>query len=178
MRWLLYVGIGLVALAVVVVLVGAMLPRAHTTARVVHIDRPPQEIWSVITDFKNNPSWRDDIKTVERVPDRNQREVWREVSMDGEAIPYETVAMEPPRRLVRRIADPNLPFGGSWTIVVSPRNGGSSVTITERGEVPNPIFRFVSSVFIGHSTYIDKYLTALARRFNQASEPSDAAVPE
>ncbi|MGH9346875.1 MAG: SRPBCC family protein [Vicinamibacterales bacterium] len=174
MRWVLYIGVGLVGLGLVVVLAGAMLPRAHTTSRVIHIDRAPEEVWEVITDFSNNPSWREDIKAVERMPNRDGREVWREVSTGGDVIPYETVLAEPPRRLVRRIADPSLPFSGSWTIDVSPRGTGSAVRITEQGEVPNPVFRFVSRVLIGHSSYIDKYLTSLARRFNQDAEPTDA----
>lgn len=48
---------------------------------------------------------------------------WRETGRDG-TITYEVDAAEPPRRLVIRIADPKLPFGGTWTYVLEPDGGG------------------------------------------------------
>ena len=53
--------------------------------------------------------------------------------------------MESPSLLVGRIADPSLPFGGTWTYRISAAaGGGSEVTITEDGEIYNPIFRFMA----------------------------------
>jgi len=65
---------------------------------------------------------------------------------------------------VAHIADKGLPFGGSWDYRIEPVGAGSRITITENGEVYNPIFRFVSKYFMGHTATIDKYLTALAKR--------------
>ena len=49
----------------------------------------------------------------------------------------------PPRRLVTRIeATPGTPFGGTWTFEITPDGTGSRVTVTERGWIANPIFRF------------------------------------
>ena len=69
--------------------------------------------------------------------------------------------------MVTRIADPKLPFGGSWSHQISPVDGGSSLRITETGEVYNPIFRFVSRFFIGHAASIEKYFTALGNKFGE-----------
>jgi hypothetical protein len=69
-----------------------------------------------------------------------------------------------PQQFVSRIADPNLPFGGTWTIDLKPEGAGTRVTITEHGEVYNPIFRFMSRFVFGHTATIDAYLTALQRR--------------
>jgi hypothetical protein len=72
---------------------------------------------------------------------------------------------EPPRLLVARIADPDLPFGGTWTYDIAPAGGGSRVTITEDGEIYNPLFRFVARFILGYEGTIASYLAALEKRF-------------
>ena len=67
----------------------------------------------------------------------------------------ETIEASPLSRLVLRIADPDLPFGGKWTYELQPSANGSRVTITEDGEVYNPIFRFMSHVFFSQSASIE-----------------------
>jgi hypothetical protein len=89
---------------------------------------------------------------------------WRETDSSG-AIAYERVETIAPRRIVNRIADPKLPFGGSWTYEVAPSGDGTELTITENGEVYNPLFRFVSRFIMGHSATIEKYQHDLAARF-------------
>ena len=64
-------------------------------------------------------------------------------------------------------ADPKLPFGGTWTYEVQPDVTGSAVTITEDGEVYNPIFRFVSKFIMGHKATMNGYLRALGKKFGQ-----------
>ena len=57
-----------------------------------------------------------------------------------------------------------LPFGGSWDYLIEPDGTGSKLTVTENGEVYNPIFRFVSRYVMGHTATMDKYLAALAAK--------------
>ena len=72
---------------------------------------------------------------------------------------------EPPRLLVTRI-EPGLPFGGTWTYELAPDAGGSVLTITERGEVYNPIFRFMSRFIFGHDSTLAGYMAALHTRLS------------
>jgi hypothetical protein len=79
------------------------------------------------------------------------------------------MVMVPPRALVTRIADPKLPFGGTWTYEISsPPDGGSQLRITEDGEIYNPIFRFVSRFVLGYSRTQEEYLQALGAKFGQS----------
>jgi hypothetical protein len=77
------------------------------------------------------------------------------------------VVSQPPAKLVVRIADPKLPFGGTWTYEITPIAAGSSLRIREDGEVYNPIFRFVSRFVLGQSATIDAYLKSLAKKFGE-----------
>jgi hypothetical protein len=68
---------------------------------------------------------------------------------------------EPPSLVVTRIVGETLPFGGTWTYRIVPAPGGSDLTITEDGEVYNPIFRFMSRFVFGHFATIDAFLAGL-----------------
>jgi hypothetical protein len=66
-----------------------------------------------------------------------------------------------PQRLVTAIIRKDLPYGGSWTYEFRAQGQGTTLTITEDGEVYNPIFRFVSRFVTGHEQAIAAYLAAL-----------------
>src|SRR5262245_41083033 len=139
MKWLL-IGLAVVVLLIaLVVVIGLLLPKNHRASVSAHFKASAQQIWTAITDFEAMPSWRPGLK-VERLPDRNGHPVWLEISRQGK-MPLELVEMIPARKLVGRIADPNLPFGGTWTYEIAPTDAGATLTITEDGEIYNPVFR-------------------------------------
>jgi uncharacterized protein YndB with AHSA1/START domain len=170
MRWLLVV-LAVVAGVVLLVVVGGMLlPTAHTARTHATINAPPDTIWRALTDVEAFPSWRSDVSRVELLPAANGRKTWREIGKYG-TITFEEVVAEPPRRLVGRIADPSLPFGGSWTYDVASDGAGSRVTITEEGVVRNPVYRFMSRFVFGHHATQEAYLRALGRKFGHDATP-------
>ena len=158
MKWLLIVVLSLGALVILVVVIGALLPRKHTASRTVSLHQSPETVWRLIS---GSPEWRPDIRKYEELPAHDGRRMWRETDKHGQAITYEAMEATPPRRLVTRIADPKLPFGGSWTFDIVPNGDSCTLTITEDGEVYNPLFRFVSRFIIGHTASIDAYVQAL-----------------
>jgi polyketide cyclase/dehydrase/lipid transport protein len=166
MKWILIV-VGVIAgLIAVMAIIGALLPKGHTAARTTVINKPPEVLWQAMTDCAAFSQWRTDVKSVEVLPDRNGHKVWREDGKNGK-MTLETIEASPPSRLVLLIADPDLPFGGKWTYELQPSPGGSRVTITEDGEVYNPIFRFMSHVFFSRSASIETYLKALGKKYGE-----------
>jgi uncharacterized protein YndB with AHSA1/START domain len=168
MLWILLVVAGfLVVLMATVVIVGMRLPRGHTATRSLHLPRTaPEAVWAAITDIDAYPTWRPGMREVTRLSDVDGRTRWREHDRNGK-ITFEVAAADPPARLVTRIADPGLPFGGAWTYLIEGTGGGSTLTVTEDGEVFNPVYRFVSRYVMGHTAGIDRYLTALAAKFGE-----------
>jgi uncharacterized protein YndB with AHSA1/START domain len=157
----------LVAAVVAVVVIGLLLPKGHTATRSVTLRQPPDAVWAVLTDIDGYPTWRTGLRKVEHLSDEDGRARWREHDGNGK-ITYERVEAVPPSRLVIRIADPKLPFGGAWTYVVTPTgDGGSTLTVTEDGEVYNPVFRFVSRFVMGHTATMDKFLKSLGAKFGE-----------
>jgi uncharacterized protein YndB with AHSA1/START domain len=163
MKWIL-IALGLlVALVIVVVVVGLILPKQHVATRTARFKESPDELWRAITDVAAFPSWRD-LKSVEVVNNRS----WREVDSHGQAILFERVEETSPYRLVSRIADPSLPFGGTWTYEITALpGGGSQMKITENGEVSNPVYRFISRLVIGHHATLEAFLRSLGKKFGE-----------
>lgn len=160
----------LILLVVVVVAIAAMLPVQHVASRSAVLAAPPETVWQLITDVSGFPAWREDVKRVERLPDRDGRAVWVEDTTSGR-ITLAVDRAEPPRLLVLRIADPDLPFGGTWTYELSPGDPGATVLkITENGEVYNPVFRFMSRFIFGHEGTIRGYLAALEKRTSPGAD--------
>ncbi len=158
---------------------GVVLPREHVAARRVRLRRPPEDVWARIRDHAAEPGWRPQLDRVERLPDEGGRERWKEVQ-GRSSLTFETLEAVPPRKLVRRIADEKLPFGGSWTIEVGDDGAGGSVAaVTEHGEVKHPLFRVISRFVIGHTRTIDGYLNDLTTSFGEDAtpEPAEPADP-
>jgi hypothetical protein len=163
MKWIL-IGIAVViVIGLVVTAVGAALPKAHVASRQARLNVAPEAVWKLITDVDDFPSWRRDVKRVERLPDRDGRALWAEETSSGR-ITLSVDRSEPPRLLVLRIADPELPFGGTWTYQLSPAAGGTLLTITENGEIYNPIFRFMARYVFGHEATLATYLDAIQKK--------------
>ena len=161
MRWIVVVVAAVAVIAVVVVVVGAMLPKGHSASRTARVNLPPDALYSLLTDVARYQSWRPDVKSLQRLPDKNGMPAWIEES-NGTKIPMRFERMERPALLVGRIDTDDLPFGGTWTYRIVPAGATTSdLTITEDGEVKNPIFRFMSKFVFGHYATIDAFLAHL-----------------
>jgi uncharacterized protein YndB with AHSA1/START domain len=168
MKWLLIVAVAIVVVVVIVLVIGWALPMKHQASRQATLPAPPDIVWKTITGIDAFPSWRRDVKKIERLPDREGRSVWVEEGSSGRM----TLAVErsnPPRLLVLRIADPDLPFGGTWTYDIAAAPGGSRLAITEDGEIYNPFFRFMARFVFGYEGTIKSYLDAIETKLKAES---------
>jgi uncharacterized protein YndB with AHSA1/START domain len=154
----------LLGIAALIYGTGWMLPVAHTASRSATFAATPQEVYDVIADVEAYPQWWTDIERVEILPSPDGRVRFRQHS-NGEPIAMEVVDAAPPGRFVTRIADPDQPFGGTWTFEITPENTATRLTITERGEVYDPLFRFMSRFVFGHTGTIDRFLSSMREVF-------------
>jgi uncharacterized protein YndB with AHSA1/START domain len=157
---LLVVG-ALVAIVAIVTVIGYSLPRAHTASREAAFADPPDQVFAVLQDVERYATWRSDVERVEVIA-RTPAPRWREHG-GNDTITFEVQESQAPTRLVTRIADPSLPFGGRWTYALTADGAGTRLTITEHGDVYNPIFRFLSRFVFGHTATIETFLADLER---------------
>jgi hypothetical protein len=172
MKWVLWIVVALAGILILVTLIGWLLREEHSVAREARFHQPPEVVWKTITDIDAMPSWRQGLKSVRRLPDQKGLPAWVE-TLDTGAVPLETVVSEPPTKLVVRIADPKLPFGGTWTYEITPLPEGSSLRIREDGEIYNPVFRFLARFVFGYSGTIETYLKSMAKKFGEQPQVGD-----
>lgn len=142
MIWIaIYVVGGLVGLVALMAIIGLFLPRGHVSIRSAVIPAPPDRVWTAMVDDRGQPRWKSDVPIV----------------VEEARAPAATAA----GKLVTRIADENLPFGGKWIIDVAPDGANTKVTVTEDGFVKNPVFRFLSRTVFSLSSTQEKWLRDL-----------------
>ena len=115
----------LALVALVVVAIGYMLPQNHRVSRERTFPANAETLFAQITDVAAYPEWRTGVTRVEILAPVNGLVSFRESGSDDDiAFVMETV--EPGRRVVSRITDKSLPFGGSWTYELTPAGGGTA----------------------------------------------------
>lgn len=143
MRWLLWIVVALVGVAGIVALVGYFLPVGHEASRSAEFNKPPETVWALIADPNSYRGW------------------W-----DGADVKTAVVESVPPSRLVTKIVE-ETQFGGTWTIEIAPTSNGSRLTVTERGEIYNVVFRALARYVVGHTSTMDSFLEAAKLRLNR-----------
>ncbi len=189
-RWawrLASVGVGAVAMAGFVAIVGRLLPATHTVTRSARYAATPEAVWRLVSDFPTHHTWRPGLRAVRRLPDRNGHAVWNVVGDWGPCIPFpiefceieppvlqhklmdldlEVEAFSPPHLMRTRNLDDDIPFGGAWTWELSPEQGGCRVRITEDGFIKPGPYRYLSRTF-GCTRTMEEYLKALGARLGE-----------
>jgi len=140
MKWILRVVLSIIGLVVLIAVVGYVLPVSHEASRSAEFNKPPETVYALISDLKNYSSW------------------WPENQTNVEVV--EAVA---PSKFVTKIVG-ETDFGGTWTMEIVPTSGGSRLTITERGEIYNPIFRTLAKFVFGHTSTMESCLEAARQR--------------
>jgi uncharacterized protein YndB with AHSA1/START domain len=140
MKWILRTILALVVFVGVIALVGYSLPVGHEASGSADINASPEKVFALIANPNDYKSW------------------W-----DGADVKSEVVESIAPTKLVTRIVG-ETQFGGTWTIEITPIPTGSRVTITERGEVYNVVFRALSKFVFGYTSTMDSCLEAMKKR--------------
>ena len=166
----------IVALVLALVAGGLATPREHVVARVARLPASLGDVWATIRDVARYAEWRHELETADVVDATQPQLRWRETTTRG-SITFGLTAEDAPRRMVARILDDDLPFTGEWSWQLVPDGDGTRVTITERGSVGNPIFRFIAAHLMGHTKSIDRYLRGLAERHGAPHIVIDDGTP-
>ena len=176
MYWILFVMGAMVAVVLALLVGGLVTPRKHVASRSILLRVAPELVWSTVHDVARYAEWRHEIEDSSVVDAEQPQLRWREISTRG-SVTFGVIVDQPPHRLAARILDDDLPYAGEWTWQVDVVADGTRVTITERGEIGNPIIRFFGAHLTGYTRSIDMYLNGLARHLgDQRANTVDAAA--
>ncbi len=170
MKWLAWILVALIGIFCLMYGIGSLRAPNHTVTRYVEYSKPPEQVWALMLDRLNQPTWRLDVTKVESTAAPNGKPRWKETMSDGMVVTLEERELEPVKRLVVDIADPDLPFGGTWTYRLSATEKGSRLEIREDGVVKPAMFRFFV-IFMDPADTMNKYLTFLGRKLGETVTP-------
>jgi hypothetical protein len=161
-------GVLLLIIALIVVLryLGSQLPEEHVASLTLKLNQKPCVVWETIADIAGHKNWARGVTKVERLPDRENHEVWRQ-HMGRNSFVLVTTVCQPPVHLVRTINDDHHMFSGDWEYEVLPDGEGTRVRLTEHGRVFSPIFRALMHYMGGEKTTMRGHLRALADKFGE-----------
>jgi uncharacterized protein YndB with AHSA1/START domain len=142
MKWILWIAGSLIVVVGIVAVIGYFLPVNHEASRSAEFNKPPEIVYALISDLKSYSAW------------------WPESEVNVEVV--ENVS---PSRFVTRIVG-ETDFGGTWTMEIVPISTGSRLTITERGEIYNPIFRTLAHFVFGYTSTMESCLEAAQKKLN------------
>ncbi len=149
---------------------GSSLPREHLVTSRIELAQPVDQVWAVVRNPAALRGTWGDLTSAERVTNASGRETWAQ-TVDGVDILLQVTEAQPPRRMVTTVvAGADAPFGGTWTYVLAPVQGGTQVTITEDGWIESPLYRAMGRMFGLHGS-IEGYLKALGTHFSEVVRP-------
>jgi hypothetical protein len=139
MKWILWTIVALASIVAILAAIGYFMPAGHVATRSRPLNAPPERVFALMSNPGTYQSW------------------W-----SGATVKSEVVESVPPSRIVTRVVG-ETQFGGTWTIEIVPAPAGSIMTITERGEIYNPVFRVLAKYLFGYTGTIESCLDAVEK---------------
>jgi uncharacterized protein YndB with AHSA1/START domain len=155
------------AVAVYLLLLGAgyVFPSRIEAAARITINRPPENVWWVLTDYNHMAAWHPQYRNATTLTPPGEAPLrWQIEYSDGYVVNAEVVEEKFPSRLVERITDGNLPFGGGWTVELTPVGPNTEVTVHSKVEIHAPIQRLIVHLLVPAQTELERILEALKGR--------------
>lgn len=154
----------LLILASLAIGISLTLPQDYSFTRSIVISRPPEVVWRVVRDVAGEQGWRQNLRAIERVADRNGHEAWRLRDNEGQTVVLEVIESVPPQRLALEYE--GRPGIGiiTWTIEIQPVANDSQVMLIQRSTFYPRTYRLLARLVYGTS-FADDFLKSLARKF-------------
>lgn len=151
----------LVGLVLVVLAVGAGMNAKHVARASRLYAAPPERVWTALLSIRQLPLDRSDLANIEST-ERNRVPASLEVL--GSPIRIEAPTQRPPVQLVVKTVDPGLAYSGTWTIVLSPEDDMTRVTIVEDATIRSRALRFFVRTILGEDILLEGIFRAITRK--------------
>ena len=158
-----YLLVSIVAIMAIVLIIGLFLPKERTFTKTALLNSDVTKVFNLVTDFKNQTSWRNDVKEI-IVIDEN---TWTEVPKKGTAITFKVKQKVENEIFEIEIIEPKN-FNGYWTgTFKQTKENQTAIEFKEVVTVSNPFFRTISYVFVDLDKTMDLYLQNLKQKLGE-----------
>ena len=158
-----YLLISIVAIIAIVLIIGLFLPKQRTFTKTAVLNSDVTKVFNIVTDFKNQTSWRNDVKEI-IVIDNN---TWTEVPKKGTAITFK-VKQKVENEIFEIVIIEPKNFNGYWIgTFKQTKVNQTAIEFKEVITISNPFFRTISYVFVDLDKTMDLYLQNLKQKLGE-----------
>ncbi len=156
-----------VAAVVVMFVLGSGMATHHVVTRRKSFAAPAEKVWSALLSIRQLPIDRSELGTIDlgistRPPDT--------VEVVGSPVKIEIETFRPPRSLVVKTTDPDIPYGGTWTFTLEPDGDQlTKLTVVEDAEVHGRLLRFAVRTFGLDDSLVEGIFRAVKRKLAETS---------
>jgi uncharacterized protein YndB with AHSA1/START domain len=156
---------------------GAFLPGEFEVTRTVTINRPPQNVWWVLTDYNNLQLWHPQYRGVRMLSNPGETPVrWSAIYTDGLLANVVVTESKYPVRYAERINDNKVSFTGGWEVDLQGGDLTTQVTAHSHVELHKPFDKLFVRLFIKPGDEVDRILQGLKRRVEGSTVKPSAAT--
>ena len=143
----------------IVVMMGVLtwannLPAEKSHQAIFKIDAPVDSVFSAMTDWTAQSSWRNGIASVEMI----DTDSFVEHPVNGPSINFDVVALEPNTRIALNMSGP---FEGEYEALLSFNDGVTTIMVSERITQTSLTGRIASTFFVDLGDFANTYFQEL-----------------
>lgn len=157
-----YLLISIVAIIAMVFIIGLFIPKERTFTKTAVLHSDVNKVFNLVSDFKNQTTWRNDVKEV-IVIDGN---TWTEVPKKGTPITFKTKQKIHNELFEIEIIEPKN-FSGYWVGTFEQTTAGTKVVFKEVVTIDNPLFRAMSLIFVDLDKTMEVYLNNMKTKLGE-----------
>jgi hypothetical protein len=156
----------LVGLLLLVTMAGAGMKAQHVAKASRLYAAPPERVWTALLSIRQLPLDRSDLANIESPIEKNR--VPASLEILGSPIRIEAPTQRPPVELVVKTVEPGLAYSGTWTIVLTPEDDKTRVTIVEDATIRSRALRFFVRTILGDDVLLEGIFRAVRRKLSEA----------
>lgn len=158
-----YLLISIVAIIAILFIVGLLIPKQRTFTKTAVLNSNVTKVFNLVTDFKNQTTWRNDVKEIIVIDDNT----WTEVPQKGTAITFKVKRKIENEIFEIEIIEPKN-FNGYWVGTFNQKTlNETAIEFKEVVTISNPFFRTLSYLFIDLDKTMDLYIQNLIQKLGE-----------
>lgn len=158
-----YLLIAIVAIIAIVLIIGLFLPKERTFTKTAVLNSDVKKVFNIVTDFKNQTSWRNDVKEIIVIDNYT----WTEVPKKGTAITFKVKQKVENEIFEIEIIEAK-DFNGYWVgTFKQTKPNETAIEFKEVVAFSNPFFRTISYLFVDLDKTMDLYLENLKQKLSE-----------
>ncbi|MCZ8023599.1 MAG: hypothetical protein O9294_17680 [Cytophagales bacterium] len=158
-----YLLVSIIAIIAIVFIAGLFTPKERTFAKTALLNSDVSDVFYLVTDFKNQTNWRNDVKEVIVIDNIT----WTEVPKKGTPITFKVKQKVANEIFEIEIIEPKN-FNGYWVgTFKQTKPNETAIEFKEVVTISNPFFRTISYLFVDLDKTMDLYLQNLKQKLSE-----------